>query len=176
MSIDPAGFRRIMGHVATGVTVVAARHPETGRLHGLTASSLTSVSLEPPLVLVCIQTRLSSHACIGAAGGFSVSVLAEGHEELSRRFARCDVDDKFRGLRFRTVHTGAPVLEDALVWMDCRTWAAYPGGDHTIYVGEVVAAGARDGSPLLYHRGAYVRVSPASASASVATAVAESRT
>ncbi len=157
MKIDSTEFRRLMGNLATGVAVVAARHPDTGEPFGLTANSFTSVSLEPPLVLVCVQQHLRSHDCIRRAEHFSVNLLAEHQEETSRRFARWDGDEKFAGVAHGTGPSGAPVLDDALAWLDCRLWASYPGGDHTIYVGEVLAGHAREGNPLLYFRGAYNR-------------------
>lgn len=158
MGIDPTAFRRLMRHVATGVTVVATRRPGDGCAHGLTANSIASVSLAPPLVLVCIQRSLRSHDCIRDAGFFSINVLGEEHEGLSRHFANSALENRFDGIPHDTALTGAPILPEALAWMDCRTWAAYPGGDHTIYVGEVVAAGARDGLPLLFLHGDYARV------------------
>jgi len=155
--VQPEELRCLLAHLATGVTVVATRHPDTGELLGLTASSFASVSLSPPLVLVCVKTSLRSHDAIRAAGVFSINVLDQNVEHVARRFAR-RLSNKFRGLAFQTRLTGAPVLDGALVWLDCRTWAAYPGGDHTIYVGEVAAGGACDGLPLIHHRGTYARL------------------
>lgn len=157
--IDEADFRRIMGHFATGVAVVATRDAD-GALRGLTANAVASVSLEPPLVLACVDRGAESHDAIAASGRFSVNVLAAGQEALARRFAEWPAGLKFDGIGHRTAATGAPVLEDALAWVDCRLWAAYPGGDHTIFVGEVAAGGARDASPLLYFRGGYGRFEP----------------
>ncbi len=157
MSVQAEELRRLLAHLATGVTIVATRHPDTGDLYGLTASSFASVSLSPPLVLVCIKTSLRSHDAIRGAGAFSINVLDQNVEHVARRFAR-RLANKFRGVPFHELLTGAPVLDGALVWLDCRTWAAYPGGDHTIYVGEVVAGGAREGFPLIHHRGTYARL------------------
>ncbi len=158
MGIHADELRSLLSHSATGVTIVAIRRPDTGELHGLTASSFASVSLTPPLVLVCVKTSLQSHAAIQTAGAFSVNVLSEGCERLARGFARGAQTNKFRGVACQPMMTGAPVLDAALVWLDCRTWAAYPGGDHTIYVGEVVAGGAREGLPLIHHRSTYARL------------------
>lgn len=160
MSIEPSEFRRIMGHFVTGVTVVASRHPESGDACGLTANAVASVSLEPPLVLVCVEQGADSHDCIRDSGFFSINILAAHQERLSRRFASWDVKEKFAGVAYHNEATGAPVLDDALAWVDCRVWASYPGGDHTIFVGEVVMGDAREGVPLLYYRGGYGRFVP----------------
>jgi len=156
MQIDPAEFRRILGRWATGVAVVASTRPD-GAPCGMTANAFTSVSLDPPLVLICIQRSARAHDCIAAAGFFSVNVLGAEQERIARRFAAWDVADKFAGIAYRSETTGAPVLEDALAWIDCRVWASYAGGDHTIFVGQVVDGDARDGAPLLYFRGGYAR-------------------
>lgn len=158
--IDPIEFRRVMGHFATGVTVVTTVTPE-GAPCGLTANAFCSVSVNPLMVLVCVERGADSHDCIVSAGRFAVNVLAEeGGETLSRRFAGWDVEDKFRGVAFREERTGAPVLEDALAWLDCRVAEALAGGDHTIFLGEVVGADAREGTPLVYYRGGYGRFAP----------------
>ena len=159
MSMEAAEFRRILGHMPTGVTVVAATEPD-GAPRGLTASAVASTSLDPPLVLVCVERTSDTHACIGRAGAFAVSVLDEGAEGLARRFATFPAEEKFEGVAYRRERTGSPVLESALAWVDCRVWARYDGGDHTIYVGEVVAGDAQEGSPLLYYRGGYARLTP----------------
>lgn len=158
--IDPIEFRRVMGHFATGVAIVTTLDPQ-GQPCGLTANALCSVSLNPLLMLVCVERGADTHDCIRASGAFAVNVLAQdGGESLSRRFSTWDVHDKFRGVAYREELTGAPVLQDALAWMDCRVAEALPGGDHTIYLGEVVAADAREGSPLVYYRGGYGRFTP----------------
>ncbi|HEX7242967.1 MAG TPA: flavin reductase family protein [Longimicrobiaceae bacterium] len=158
--IDPFEFRRVMGHFATGVTVVTTLR-EGGEPCGLTASAVCSVSIDPTMVLVCVERGADTHDCIGSTGAFAVNVLQEeGGETLSRRFATSDVADKFRGVAFREERTGVPVLEDALAWLECRVVEALPGGDHTVFMGEVVAADAREGTPLLYYRGGYGRFVP----------------
>ncbi len=157
MPVDPATFRAVLSHWASGVTVVTC-HGEHGP-HGMTASSLTSVSLDPPLVLVCVKQTTLTHTLITRSGAFGIHILAEGMEELSNRCAGFLGAEAhwLRDVPHRTEGTGAPILRDALAWMDCRLWEAYPGGDHTIYVGEIQAAGTAgegEGSPLLwYHRG-----------------------
>lgn len=157
MSIDPSEFRRVLGRLVTGVTVVATRIPQTGEPCGLTVNALTSLSLEPSLVLVCVERAADSHDCIRETGHFSVNVLASGQERLARRFAFWKVEDKFEGVAHHVELTGSPVLDEALAWVDCRVWAVYAGGDHTIFVGEVVAGDALEGSPLLYYRSGYGR-------------------
>ena len=159
MSIEEAEFRRVLGHFATGVTVVAAREAG-GPPRGLTASSITSVSLDPPLVLVCVERSADTHDVIVDSGAFAVSILAQDEEALARRFATYDADLKFDGVAYREDVTGAPILDEALGWVDCRVWASYDGGDHTIFVGEVVAGDAQDGPPLVYFRGGYGRIAP----------------
>ncbi|HEX6559224.1 MAG TPA: flavin reductase family protein [Longimicrobiales bacterium] len=157
-AMESSEFRRILGHWASGVSVVATG--TSGKLCGLTANAVASVSLQPPLILVCVEHNADSHACIRTAGVFSVNVLDAGQERIARRFATWEVDTKFEGLAFHTEVTGAPILDDALAWLDCRVWAEYPAGDHTIFVGEVVAGDAREGTPLLYYRGGYGRFVP----------------
>jgi flavin reductase (DIM6/NTAB) family NADH-FMN oxidoreductase RutF len=158
--IDATEFRRVMGHFSTGVAVVTTRTGE-GRPCGLTVNAFTSVSLDPLLILICIEREADSHACISEAGVFAVNVLDEDRgESLARRFATWGIEDKFRGVAYRPGDTGAPVLEDALAWLDCRVAEALPGGDHTIFLGEVLAAGAREGTPLVYYRGGYGRFTP----------------
>ncbi len=155
--IDESEFRRVIGHFATGVSVVTSCR-EDGTACGLTVSALASVSLDPTLVLVVVDRESDTHGWIAAAGFYAVNVLEGGRgETLARRFATDGTEDRFRGTAWRTVHTGAPVLDDALAWMDCRVTAALPGGDHTIFIGEVLAADAREGTPLLYYRGGYGR-------------------
>jgi flavin reductase (DIM6/NTAB) family NADH-FMN oxidoreductase RutF len=158
--IDHAEFRRVMGHFATGVSVVTTVRPDGGPC-GLTVSSVASVSLDPPLVLVCIDRAADSHDCIAESGFFAVSFLpSEGGESLARRFSAWDIDEKFAGVAYSARGTGAPVLDGALAWIDCRVAHALPGGDHTIYVGRVEAADAHEGVPLVYYRGGYGRFVP----------------
>jgi flavin reductase (DIM6/NTAB) family NADH-FMN oxidoreductase RutF len=155
--IDESEFRRVIGHFATGVAVVTSCK-EDGEGCGLTVSAVASVSLNPTLILVCVDRASDTHACLERAGFFAANFLEEGRgETVARRFATSGTDDKFRGIAWHTERTGAPVLDDALAWLDCRVTAALPGGDHTIFVGEVLGADAREGTPLLYYRGGYGR-------------------
>ncbi len=155
--IDESEFRRVIGHFATGVSVVTSCRQD-GEACGLTVSAVSSVSLNPTLVLVCVDMTSETHGWLLGAGHFAVNVLEEGRgETLARRFAGGGAEEKFRGTAWRPERTGAPVLDEALAWLDCRVSAALPGGDHTIFVGEVLAADAREGTPLLYYRGGYGR-------------------
>ena len=159
MPVNSPEFRSILGHWTTGVAVAAARSEADGALHGLTANAFCSLSLDPPLVLVCIEKSANTHDAILRAGAFAVSVLASDQETLARHFAGEDTD-KFDSVGYRVEVTGAPILADALSWVDCRLHAHHDGGDHSIFVGEVMAGGARAGEPLVYYRGGYGRYAP----------------
>jgi flavin reductase (DIM6/NTAB) family NADH-FMN oxidoreductase RutF len=156
VSIDQAEFRRIMGHFASGVTVITACRE--GACYGITVSSFCSLSLEPPLVLICIDRRNSSHELIPQVGVFAVNILAENGEWLSRHFASRE-PDKFAKVGYRLGEHGAPLLNDALATIECRLVEQYPGGDHSIFVGEVLNVAAQDDRrPLLYFRSGYHRL------------------
>jgi flavin reductase (DIM6/NTAB) family NADH-FMN oxidoreductase RutF len=146
-----------MGHFPTGVTVVTSRSPDASPC-GLTANSVASVSLDPLLVLVCLDRDASSHGCITDGGAFAISVLSADDEDLARRFAKGGWRDRFKGVDLREAVTGSPILSRALAWMDCRVTEVHEAGDHSIVVGEVVASDARDGNPLLFFRGKYHRM------------------
>jgi flavin reductase (DIM6/NTAB) family NADH-FMN oxidoreductase RutF len=153
MAIDRNELRRVMGHFATGVTVITT-HDGAGRPYGLTANALCSLSLSPPLLLICVDKRAESYAAFARSGVFVVNVLSDAQEDLSRRFA-VSGGDKFEGVAYRTGASGAVILEGALAYAECRLVATHDGGDHTIYTGEVEAADAIAGHPLLFFRGAY---------------------
>ncbi len=153
--IDPQEQRRIMGHFATGVTVVTARAGE--RVSAMPASAVASLSLHPPLVLVAVGRQASMHAALMEARGFALNILDESQEALSRRFARSGPKD-LADVETTTAVTGAPVFRDALAWVDCRLAEIHRGGDHDLFLGEIVAGGAREGRPLLYFRGSYGRL------------------
>jgi flavin reductase (DIM6/NTAB) family NADH-FMN oxidoreductase RutF len=158
--IDTSEFRRVIGHFPSGVSVVTTRTP-AGAPCGLTASAVCSLSLNPTLLLVCVEKGADTHDCIAQAGYFAVNVLAEGKgETLARRFAMGEPGEKFVGIAFRDERTGAPVLDEALAWMDCRVAGQARGGDHTVFMGEVMAADAVEGTPLVYYRGGYGRFVP----------------
>jgi flavin reductase (DIM6/NTAB) family NADH-FMN oxidoreductase RutF len=158
MTFDQLQFRHVMGHFATGVTIVTAAHQDA--YAGFTANAFTSVSLDPPLVLVCIGTQNASRAIIEASQAFCVNILSDQQEELARIFAT-NGPAKYTHLAQVQVHsavTGAPILADTLAWLDCRLTATYPGGDHIILLGEVLALDAAPGEPLLYLRAKYRRL------------------
>jgi flavin reductase (DIM6/NTAB) family NADH-FMN oxidoreductase RutF len=157
MPIDPDAFRHALAQLASGVTAVTTRDA-AGRPFGLTVTAFSSVSLEPPLVLVCVDERSETHAAFRESGRFGVSLLAEGQEDVSRRFAWGGTS-KFETTSLEEGATGVPLVAGALAQIECRVVAAHAAGDHTIYVGEVVAAAVRPGRPLLYHRGRYRRLS-----------------
>ena len=152
MPIDDARFRQAMGHFASGVTVVTTA--STGELYGMTVSSFSSLSLNPPLVLICIDKSVPSHDMIRDSGRFVVNILEERQEHLSRRFA-ATANDKFKGVAWHSGQLGLPVLDNTLAAIECRLRDALDGGDHTIFVGEVVDAEVREGAPLLYYRRGY---------------------
>jgi flavin reductase (DIM6/NTAB) family NADH-FMN oxidoreductase RutF len=152
MTIDQAEFRTAMGHFVSGVTVVTTR---SGREPvGLTVSAFCSLSLDPPLVLVCIEKSVRSHDAIREAGVFAVNILSSHQEQLSRRFAS-STDDKFEGVGLREGFDEVPLLEGALTIVQCRVRDELEGGDHTIFVGEVTEVEIGQGEPLLYYRGGY---------------------
>lgn len=152
MPLDQARFRQAMGHFASGVTVVTTQYDE--RLYGMTISSFASLSLEPPLVLICVDTSIITHDAIRDAGQFVVNILEQRQEHLSRRFASRDLD-KFIGVAWRGGLLGLPVLEGVLAAIECRVYGILPGGDHSIFVGEVINVEIGEGAPLLYYRRGY---------------------
>jgi flavin reductase (DIM6/NTAB) family NADH-FMN oxidoreductase RutF len=155
MAFDSQAQRRIMGHFATGVTVVTAN--QDGQIVGMTANAVTSLSLNPPLLLVAVDKSAAMHASLCASRCFAINILTEGQEHLSRRFAMRgpkEVND----LRWITGESGAPILADALGYLDCRLANILPGGDHDIFIGEILGGDARGGAPLLYYGGKYRRL------------------
>ena len=156
MAIDRSEFRRVMGHFATGVTIVTT-HDGNGKNFGLTANAVCSLSLSPPLVLVCVDKSAESYPAFERSHAFAVNILTLAQREMSERFA-VSGGDKFTGLACRTGVTGSPILEGVLAYVECRVVAAHDGGDHTIYVGEVEGSDAIAGEPLLFFRGRYHRL------------------
>jgi flavin reductase (DIM6/NTAB) family NADH-FMN oxidoreductase RutF len=146
-------FRRALGQFASGVTVVTTRSAE-GQPLGLTVSSFCSVSLDPPLVLVCVDARSETNPGFRSSGVFGVSVLSEGQQAWSRRFASGGAS-KFDGVEMMTGKLGLALVPGALAYLECRLSAAYDAGDHALYVGEVVELSANPGRPLVYHGSAY---------------------
>jgi len=156
MSVDGASFRRALGQFATGVTVVTTRDA-AGQPLGLTVSAFCSVSLAPPLVLVCIDHRSEANRGLRESGVFAVSVLGEGQEEVSRRFAEPGAS-KLEGFGFESGRFGLPLVPGALAHVECRVRSFHEEGDHAVWVGEVRGATARPGRPLLHHAGGYRRL------------------
>jgi flavin reductase (DIM6/NTAB) family NADH-FMN oxidoreductase RutF len=152
MPIDDAQFKAAMSHFASGVTVVTTEH--AGVQYGMTVASFASLSLHPPLVLVCIEKSVKTHDAIAMAGKFGVSILAQSQQDVSGRFAS-KADDKFAGMPVRSGELGVPLIDGALCALECRVHAQLPGGDHTIFLGEVVEAVLGDGAPLVYFRSGY---------------------
>ncbi len=152
MPIDDARFKLAMSHFASGVTIVTAEHE--GKLYGMTVASFASLSLHPPLVLVCIEKGAKSHDAIAGAGAFGVSILSAGQQEVSGRFASRR-DDKFDGVGIRRGELNVPLIEGSICALECRLHSQLSGGDHTIFVGEVVDARVTDEAPLVYFRSSY---------------------
>lgn len=156
MSIEATEFRRALGQFATGVTVITTQHE--GQLHGTTVSSFCSLSLHPPLVLVCLDLKATIHDLIVTSGVFGVNILAEHGENTSRHFAR-HTPDKFSEVAYKHGQLGVPLLYDALTTLECRVAARHPGGDHAIFIGEVVSLNAQThAQPLLFFRSKYGRL------------------
>ncbi len=150
-------FRSALGRFATGVTVITVETPQ-GPVHGMTANAFCSVSLRPPLVLVCVDHLAATYLHLRERGRFGVSVLKESQEALSEYFAdpERDPDAAYRlGIRYRNMRSGIPVLDDALANLDCNVVSAYSAGDHSIFVAELLEVTLGEGSPLLYFRGRY---------------------
>jgi flavin reductase (DIM6/NTAB) family NADH-FMN oxidoreductase RutF len=151
--VGPEQFRSVMGHFATGVTVVTASTPK-GPV-GMTANAVCSLSLEPLLLLVAFDNEARTLPAVHRTGRFGVNVLAAGQEELARLFAsKTPERDKFAGVA-HTVNDGIPVIEGVLAWVGCRLERLIPAGDHTIGIGAVEAAEAGAGEPLIWYRGEY---------------------
>ena len=158
MNVDQDGFKRALGQFASGVTIVTSRNGR-GEPVGLTVSAFCSVSLEPPLVLACIDERSAAVAAIEESGRFGVSLLAEHQEDISNRFARAD-EDKFAGLELIDRPNGTTFIPEALARLGCRLVAPHVAGDHTLFIGSVEYLDVSPGRPLLYHAAGYRRLQP----------------
>jgi len=157
LPIDPDTFRSVVGRFASGVTIVTTRDA-AGTDHGMTVSAFCSLSLSPPLVLVCIDRTATMHDVMSTSESFVVNVLAAGQEALSRRFSTPEASHRFDGIGYTRASGGAAMIEEALAYIECRMVSHCPGGDHSIFVGEVEAATARSERPLLYYRGGYAQL------------------
>ena|SRR5215212_99196 len=164
-AMDPKQFRQALGMFATGVTVVTTIAPD-GSPRGLTANSFTSVSLSPPLVLVCIDRAAKSYTAFTQGNGFAINILSQDQRELSQRFAS-KTADKFAGVDWSKGANGAPILDGALAWLECRHWRWVTAGDHIVLIGEVVDLGVNPGQPLAYFGSAYGAVAALDASAAI---------
>jgi flavin reductase (DIM6/NTAB) family NADH-FMN oxidoreductase RutF len=158
MTVANADFRKVLGHFATGITVVTATLPD-GKRFGFTVNAFSSLSLNPPLILVCVGNGGEAGAAMNAASHFAVNILADDQENLSRQFSS-RVPDRFEGVGSTNGTSGAPLLEGCIGYLECRKTSAHTEGDHAIIIGEVLSAECRDdGLPLLYFRSGYRRVS-----------------
>ena len=157
MSVDPDRFRQLLGRFATGVTIVTADDGD-GNPAGMTANTLVSVSLNPPLISLCIDHAADMHRTLGETSRFTVNILASDQEALSRRFAEQDTR-RFDGVGFFRTEGGGIVLDGVLAYLECERVADHPNGDHSIYIGRVVGGSTSEGEPLLYYRGGYAGMS-----------------
>jgi flavin reductase (DIM6/NTAB) family NADH-FMN oxidoreductase RutF len=160
MGVTQAEFRRAMGSFATGVTVITVDY--AGEVHGMTANAFTSVSLDPLLVLVCVDHRARTHTHLHARKRFGVNVLAETQRAVSEYYADPSPThqnaEREAGARFDRTQHGTPVLHGALAYLECRLHTAQDAGDHTIFIAEVEDVVVREGDPLLYFRGEYRQI------------------
>ncbi len=155
MTVSDAEFKAVLGRFPTGVTVVTTcdgEHPA-----GVTVNAFASVSLDPPLVMVCIDKRSHLHDLVARSGIFVANILGAHQQELSRRFAgqSGDRNDRFHLTPFHSGVTGAPILDGVIAYVECRVMGIYPGGDHSIFLGQVVGLGGAAGEPLAYYRAHY---------------------
>ncbi len=156
----PGLFREVMGHFATGVAVVTGMDPD-GHPRGFTANAVTSVSLDPLLILISVGRSSSSLPTLLASKAFAVSFLRDSDREVATRFAVGDRRSRFTELAWHSEATGSPVLDDALAWLDCSLWKVVDAGDHQVLFGRVEACGLGEaGDPLLYFRGGFGVMTP----------------
>ena len=158
MPISSESFRDVLRHFPSGVTVVTIKSSASEAVHGLTVSAFASVSPDPPLVLVSIDHRASACELLETAGAtFAVNILGHDQMELSNRFAWLKDEDRFAVGEWDTAVTGAPILKDALAWLDCTIYSRFAAGSHTLYIGEVQASGVPrpDVKPLVYWNRGY---------------------
>ncbi|MFN0168293.1 MAG: flavin reductase family protein [Bryobacteraceae bacterium] len=152
-SVTPDRFRRACGRFATGVTVVTVCDPNR-QPHGITVNSFTSVSLDPPLILICIDLRTSILDHFRESSVFAINILEASQQELSARFAS-SIDDRFQGVRWSLSDDGAPLLEDTMAGLECSVERVLVEGDHTIVIGRALRVWSRDGDPLLFFASRY---------------------
>ena len=155
---DSKSFRKVLGQFPTGVTIITSKLGE--QAYGFTANSFTSVSLDPPLVLFCMNKDSEGYPLISESKVFAVNFLARAQEDISNRFANptLDMDQRYAGLEYQSAETGCPILPETLGYLDCKLHQLLDGGDHWIIIGEVIDIHAKDGDPLLYFQGRYASV------------------
>jgi flavin reductase (DIM6/NTAB) family NADH-FMN oxidoreductase RutF len=160
MSLSPAEFRKAMGCFATGVTIITL--DLEGEVHGMTANAFASVSLDPPLVLVCVDHSARTHAHMHAKKRFGINILAEDQREISEYYAlpvhTHERAEEEAGARFDRTAQGTPILHGALAYLECRLQSAEKAGDHTIFIAEVEDVVVRQGEPILFFRGKYRKI------------------
>lgn len=153
MPITPDDFRAALSRFAGGVTVVTTKDAG-GRIHGITVSAFSSVSLEPPLVLICIEKAAGSHYAFGESGVFAVNILSSSQADISERFAS-QLADKFEGVDLDHNGDGIPLIQGCLANLECHLVDTLDGGDHSIFLGRVKHAALYEGDPLIYFRSGY---------------------
>ena len=158
MAFDPMLQRQIMGRFATGVTVVTTRYGE--QISGMTANAVMSLSLDPPLVVVSVDLQSNMHGHLTQGQCYAINVLKHNQEDLSRRFAKPGPKD-FSDLKLTVAETGAPILVDALAYIDCRVVEVARAGDHDLFIGEPLAGETYDGEPLIFYSGQYAELEAA---------------
>jgi flavin reductase (DIM6/NTAB) family NADH-FMN oxidoreductase RutF len=156
MAIDGRELRNVMGNFATGVTIITTKDA-AGKPFGLTANAFSSLSLDPPLLLICVDKKVDCYACFDQSKVFGVNFLSEGQDQLSTRFATKGIE-KFEGVPYKLGELGVALLDGALAHIECKIVNAYEGGDHTIYVGEIQSATVLGDRPLLFFRGKYYKL------------------
>ena len=156
--MNPDKFRQIAGHWLTGVAVVTTVDGD-GHPAGLTMNAVTSLSLNPPQFLICIDKRSPTLAAISAKGVFCINYLRHDQQAVAVAFASRN-GDRFSTLKTHTEKTGSPVLDDAIAYVECKVHAIHAGGDHSIIIGDAIAGEAPGGEPLVYHRSRYLRLTP----------------
>jgi flavin reductase (DIM6/NTAB) family NADH-FMN oxidoreductase RutF len=156
MPLDATAFRQTLARFASGVTVVTSRDGD-GRDVGMTVSAFSSLSLAPPLILLCVDHAASVAPVLCTTDNFAVNILADDQEAYSRRFAEHEMD-RFDGVKFTRGIRGIALLDGAVAHLECHAAAHHPGGDHTIIVGEVRSAAVFERPPLVYYRSGYGRL------------------
>jgi len=158
--LSPQFFRRVVGHFATGITVITVER-EPGQVHGMTANSFTSVSLDPLLILICVDHNARLMSFLKMQQRFGVNILKDTQRATSEHFAKPVQEPgstEQLGIRFRWTVSGIPLLEDGLAHLACNVVAEHPAGDHSLFLAQVESMDEREGNPLLYHLGQYREV------------------